>query len=470
MLTVKRIGKCRWEVPVDYRPGMRVPGLIFADEDILDKAMADKAVEQVANVATLPGIVKYAIAMPDIHWGYGFPVGGVAAFDLDEGVICPGGIGYDINCGVRLIATPISVQELRPRIGRLMDLIFKRVPSGVGSEGHIKLSQKESCAVLEQGARWAVEKGYGLAEDLERCEEKGCLKGASAENVSQRAFKRGAQELGTLGSGNHFLEIGVVEKVFGEGDIAELGLCEGQVTVMVHSGSRGLGHQVCTDYLEVMEDAVKQYGIRVPDKQLACVPFKSKEGQEYYSAMAAAANYAWANRQVLTHLIRECFREVFGKVCYEELRVVYDIAHNIAKIEEHVVDGKTIKVCVHRKGATRAFWTPRGAHPVLVPGDMGRTSWVLRGTKVAMEEAFGSCCHGAGRAASRASARKQVRGEAVKAQLLERGIEVRSASLAGLAEEAPEAYKDVDRVVEICAQAGLCQKVARIKPAGVLKG
>lgn len=464
------MGKCKWEIPTDFKPGMRVPGLIFADEYVLDKAMADKAIEQVANVAMLPGIVKYAIAMPDIHWGYGFPVGGVAAFDVEDGVICPGGIGYDINCGVRLIATPISGEELRPRISELMDVLFEKVPAGVGSEGHIKLSVKESCAVLEQGARWAVEKGYGVPADLDRCEERGCLKGASADSVSSKAFKRGAQELGTLGSGNHFLEVGVVERVFSNQAASELGLFEGQVTVMIHSGSRGLGHQVCTDYLEVMEDAVKEYGIRIPDKQLACVPFKSKEGQSYYSAMAAAANYAWANRQVLTHLVRECFKDVFPRVDYEELRLVYDIAHNIARIEEHVVDGKTLKLCVHRKGATRAFWSSKGAHPVLVPGDMGRSSWVLRGTRVAMEEAFGSCCHGAGRAASRASARKQVRGEAVKAQLLRQGIEVRSASLAGLAEEAPEAYKDVDRVVEICTQAGLCEKIARIKPAGVLKG
>ncbi|HHV78664.1 MAG TPA: RtcB family protein [Firmicutes bacterium] len=467
---LKRLGECKWELPLGFKSGMRVPGIVYADESVLEKALQDKALEQVANVATLPGIVKCSLAMPDIHWGYGFPVGGVAAFDLDEGVICPGGIGYDINCGVRLISTPLLAEEVRPRLPVLMDTLFRDIPSGVGSEGFIKLDKVESRSVLETGARWAIEKGYGFEEDLRRCEEGGCMDGACADAVSAKAIKRGSQELGTLGSGNHFLEVSVVEEVLDEETASAYGIWRGQVTVMVHTGSRGLGHQVCTDHIEIMVDAIERYGIFVPDRQLACVPVDSPEGKDYYAAMAAAANFAWANRQVLTHLVRQSLMKVFSNLTYNQLRVIYDIAHNIAKIEEHVLDSKPKKVCVHRKGATRAFWSGTGVpHPVLVPGDMGRRSWVLKGTQTAMKESFGSCCHGAGRTLSRAGARKQVRGEQVKTTLEQMGIEVRSHSLSGLAEEAPQVYKDVDQVVQICCDAGICQKVASLRPIGVLK-
>lgn len=475
-----KVDQFRWRIPETYKPGMKVPGLIYVSEDNLDVLREDQAPEQVANAAHLPGIVGASLAMPDIHWGYGFAIGGVGATRLDDGVISPGGVGFDINCGVRLLRTNLSEEDVRPRLNELVNQLFRDIPSGVGSTGVIRLEKGEIVEVLEKGAAWAVEKGYGRPRDLVMTEEQGCMKEAKAEKVSDRACKRGIPQIGTLGSGNHFLELQVIEEIFHTRAAEKLRLSEGMIVIMIHSGSRGLGHQVCTDYLKVMERAVGKYKISIPDRQLACAPFASQEGQDYFAAMAAAANYAWANRQVIMHRTRQTFEKVFRRSPEDlAMGLVYDVAHNIAKIEEHVVDGKNLRLCVHRKGATRAF--PPGhpdipreysdiGQPVLVPGDMGRNSYLLVGTERALHETFGSTCHGAGRLLSRTAAKKAVSGMAIQSELRDRGIIVKAASKGVLAEEAPEAYKDVNEVVQVCHEAGISLRVARMRPIGVIKG
>jgi tRNA-splicing ligase RtcB len=460
---------------------MRVPGLIYADENMLQQIREEQALEQVANVAFLPGIVGHSLAMPDIHWGYGFAIGGVAAMRMKDGVVSPGGVGFDINCGVRILRTNLTEAEVKPKIKELVNALFANVPSGVGSKGKIRLSGGEINEVLFKGSRWAVEKGYGRKADLETTEEKGEMPGADPSQVSQRAKERGIPQLGTLGSGNHFLEVAVVDQI-SEPDIAQgMGINQlGQVMLLIHCGSRGLGHQVADDYVKKMLDAMNQYGIDVPDRQLACSPVESRQGQAYLAAMRCAANYAWANRQCITHWVREAFCRILGK-CEEDagLELIYDVAHNIAKIEEHKIDGHRETLCVHRKGATRAF--PSGhpsvpqkyakiGQPVLIPGDMGRVSYVLVGTERAMEETFGSTCHGAGRVQSRAAAKRHLRGSEVLKDLEARGITVRAESLPGLAEEASEAYKDVTAVVNVAHRAGISRIVARTRPIGVIKG
>ena len=478
---LEKIDDYRWRIPRSYKAGMRVPGIIYADEAMAQQTRQEQALEQVANVALLPGIVDYSLAMPDIHWGYGFPIGGVAAMTMDDGVVSPGGVGFDINCGVRILRTNLTEEEVRPRIKGLLDSLYNNVPSGVGSKGRIKLKPGEINQVLVKGSRWAVEKGYGRPEDLDTTEDNGEMAGADPSRVSGRARERGTPQLGTLGSGNHFLEVAIVDKIY-EADIAGvMGIDRvGQVMLLIHCGSRGLGHQVADDYIKEMVRAMTKYDIQLPDRQLACSPVKSPEGQAYLGAMRCAANYAWANRQCITHWVRQSFCQVMGQ---DEkaagLELIYDVTHNIAKIEEHEVGGQRQKLCVHRKGATRAF--PAGhpdvppkysriGQPVLIPGDMGRVSYVLVGTEQAMKETFGSTCHGAGRAQSRAAAKKQLRGRDVLEALQARGITVRAGSLPGLAEEAPEAYKDVSAVVEITRGAGISKPVARTRPIGVIKG
>lgn len=479
MIPLKRIDNIRWEIP-KFDRRMRVPGRVYADDLLIQKMRQDKTLEQAANVAMLPGIYRYSIVMPDGHQGYGFPIGGVAAFDAKEGVISPGGVGYDINCGVRLVRTNLTEKEVRPKIKQIVDTLFKNVPSGVGSRGKIRLYWTQLDEVLVNGAKWAVDHGYGWKEDLERLEEGGRMEGANPRYVSERAKQRGAPQLGSLGSGNHFLEVQVVDKVFDEEVAKAYGLFEGQVVVMIHTGSRGLGHQVCSDYLKIMERAVRKYNVPWPDRELVSVPFESEEGQRYFSAMKAAANFAWANRQMITHWVRESFEEVFKQKAEDlGMHIVYDVAHNIAKLEEHEINGKKVKVVVHRKGATRAF--PPGheavpkiyrdvGQPVLIPGSMGTASYILAGTEGAMKEAFGSTCHGAGRVLSRHAATRQYRGDNVQRELLQRGIYIRAASKRVIAEEAPGAYKSVDNVVQTVAKAGIAKLVARMRPMGVAKG
>jgi tRNA-splicing ligase RtcB len=478
---LNKIDDYRWEIPKSYKPGMRVPGLVYADAAMLESIKEEQSLEQVANVAFLPGIVSRSMAMPDIHWGYGFPIGGVAAMRVSDGVISPGGVGYDINCGVRLLRTNLTENEVKPKIQELVNTLFHEVPSGLGSEGKIRVGEKEINEVLVDGAHWAVKRNFGLPEDLAATEETGRMKGADPEKVSARAKKRGAPQSGTLGSGNHFLEVQVVREIYDEVAAKTMGIERtGQVLLLIHTGSRGLGHQVCDDYLRIMEGAVTRYGIGLPDRQLACAPLESKEGKDYLAAMACAANYAWANRQCITHWARESFVKVFGKGREElGMRQIYDVAHNIAKIEEHVVDGRKITVCVHRKGATRAF--PAGhkdipvqykevGQPVLIPGDMGRCSYVAVGTERAMAETFGSTCHGAGRMQSRGAARRSLRGVDVADELRAKGIIVKTDSMDSLAEEASQAYKDVTQVVEVTHRAGISKKVAMASPIGVIKG
>ena len=478
---LKKKDDYRWEIPQSYKPGMLVPGLVYSSEAMLEEIRDEQALEQVVNVAFLPGIVGYSMAMPDIHWGYGFPIGGVAAMRAKDGVISPGGVGYDINCGVRLLTTNLSKEMVQPKIEDLVNRLYSDIPSGLGTSGRIRVDKKELDRVLLHGARWAVEKGYGWAEDLEVTEEGGAMKGADPDKVSSRAKDRGMPQIGTLGSGNHFLEVGAVDEIYDAAAAAAMGIERvGQVLLLIHSGSRGLGHQVCDDYLKVMEEAARRYGIKLPDRQLACAPFNSAEGQSYHAAMSAAANYAWANRQAMAHWARESFSQVFGRSPQDMgMRMVYDVAHNIAKVEQHIVDGQRLTVVVHRKGATRAF--PAGhpdvparyqkvGQPVLVPGDMGRYSFVAVGTEQAMKETFGSTCHGAGRLQSRAAARRSLKGHDVAQELARRGITVKAGSWSGLAEEFSSAYKDVAEVVEVAHRAGLCRKVARSRPLGVIKG
>jgi tRNA-splicing ligase RtcB len=474
-----KIDEYRWEIP--RRGGMLVPGLVYANEKLLGKIERERVAEQVSNVACLPGIVNYSMAMPDAHWGYGFPVGGVAATDVDAGgAISPGGIGFDISCGVRLLRSDLKQADVQPKFSELMDSLYRAAPSGVGVEGSLRLREKELRQVLEKGAKWAIQRGYGTNEDLETIEDHGTLAGADSELPSDRAVERGRNQLGTLGSGNHFLEVQIVDQIYEKGTAAVFGLFEGQVVVMIHTGSRGFGYQVCQDSLDRMQDAAARYHYHLPDRQLACAPVNSSEGRHYHASMYAAANFARANRQVLTHATREAFMRTLELSPRElGMRVVYDVSHNLGKIEEHVVGGKRRKLCVHRKGATRAF--PAGhpdipapyrevGQPVLLPGSMGTHSFVLVGTERALQETYGTTAHGAGRQMSRTQALKQVSGAELRRKLEQRGIAVRTASLKGLAEEAPEAYKDVSEVVEVCHAAGLARKVARMKPIGVVKG
>jgi tRNA-splicing ligase RtcB len=478
---IKQIDEVRWEIPTGYKPGMSVPARIYADVDMLNEMRRDMTLEQAANVAFLKGIYRYGITLPDGHQGYGFPIGGVAATDAETGVISPGGVGYDINCGVRILSTNLDKKDVELKLRSLVEALFRNVPSGLGSVGKIKLTFSQLDEVLERGAQWAVENGYGWEEDISRLEEGGCLAGAEARQVSSQAKQRGLPQLGSLGSGNHFLEVQRVDRIYDLDVARKFGInWEGQVTVMIHTGSRGLGHQVCSDYLRAMERAVHRYGIRLPDRELVNVPVNSPEGRAYFSAMACAANYGFANRQMITHWVRESFERVFGQDAEKlGLHLIYGLAHNIAKFEEHEVDGARKRVCVHRKGATRAF--PPGhegvpseyrevGQPVLIPGDMGTASYVLVGTQRAMEETFASTAHGAGRHMSRTAALKRFWGDEVRRRLEARGIVVRAAKIQVIAEECSEAYKSVDKVCEISHRAGIAKKVARLVPMGVAKG
>ncbi len=476
---LKRIDENRLEVPADYKPGMNTKGIIYVDK-ALEANLETEAIEQVANVATLPGIVGPSMAMPDIHTGYGFPIGGVAAFDIKEGVISPGGVGYDINCGVRLVRSNLKKNEVVPKLKELVTALYNEIPSGVGSKGRIRLNTEDESKLLLKGAKWAVENGFGETSDLQKTESGGCLEGADPSIISQKAYDRGKAQQGTLGSGNHFLEVQYVDEIYDEAAANALGIYEDQITVMIHSGSRGFGHQVCTDFLEVMSRASQKYGIELPDKELACAPFNSPEAQDYFASMKASANYAWANRQCLMHWTREVFMSMF-KASPRGLgmSLIYDVAHNIAKIEEHVINGKKRKLVVHRKGSTRAFAPNHPelpdiyknlGQPILIPGDMGRASFVLLGTQKAMAETFGSTCHGAGRVMSRHQAIKKAKGRAIWREMEDRGIIVRSAGRETLAEEMSEAYKDISDVIEIVHNAGISRKVARLRPLGVIKG
>ena len=462
--------------------GMRVPGRIYADDRLMDHILKEKAIDQVANVAHLPGIVRASLAMPDIHWGYGFPIGGVAATDpANGGVVSPGGVGYDINCGVRVVASNVSLGDVQERVPDLVKALFDDVPCGVGSRGAIgKLTKKELARVMSDGAGWAVAGGFGTDADLEHTEERGCISTADPATVSNRAVERGRDQVGTLGSGNHFMEIDVVDEVYDESAACAFGLASDTVAIQIHSGSRGLGYQICDDYLEVMQGAVGKYDITLPDRQLACAPVESNEGSRYLSAMACAANYAWANRQVMMALAKRAVARTLG-VSEEALglRLIYDVCHNIAKLERHAVDGEERVLCVHRKGATRAF--PAGhddvpasyrsvGQPVLVPGDMGTCSYVCVGTAAGMEETFGSACHGAGRVMSRRKAKRAAQGRSIARELSERGIVVMARGKGTLAEEMPEAYKDVADVVGVTERAGIAKRVARLRPLGVIKG
>lgn len=474
-----RLDENRLEVPVVYKEGMRTTGIIYLDR-VLEPALEPEAIEQTANIATMPGIVGASLAMPDIHTGYGFPIGGVAAFDIKEGIISPGGVGYDINCGVRLLRSNLKKEEIAPKIKGLIDALYNEIPSGVGLKGRIRLSPGDEKRLLLKGAEWAVEKGLGEASDLERIESGGCMEGADPSIISRKAYERGRAQQGTLGSGNHFVEIQYVDQIYDEGVANALGLFKDQMTVMIHTGSRGFGHQVCTDFIEIMGKASRKYGIHLPDKELACAPFSSPEGKDYFAAMQAAANYAWANRQCIMHWTKEVFMSVLS-ISPKELgmSLVYDVAHNIAKVEEHSVKGEKKRLVVHRKGATRAF--PPGhpelpaiyrslGQPVIIPGDMGRASFVLLGTQRAMNETFGSTCHGAGRVMSRHRAIKQAKGRAIWREMEDKGIVVRAAGRGTLEEEMPEAYKDVSNVVDVVHNAGLSLRVARLRPLGVIKG
>jgi tRNA-splicing ligase RtcB len=475
---LKKLDDYRWLIPRGTKPGMLTDALIYTDERLLPDLLKDLALEQAINVAMLPGIEGRSLAMPDIHQGYGFPIGGVAATDPHrDGVISPGGVGFDINCGVRLLTSSLTVEEVRPKLRDLVNQLFRDIPSGAGQSGNIRISYPDLDKVLVEGATWMAEHGYGRAEDLTHCEESGAIEGADPGGVSDHAKERGLPQVGTLGSGNHFLEVQYVERVFDPSRAEALGLYENEVVVLIHSGSRGLGHQVCTDYLREIGTAMRRYDIDLPDRQLACVPVKSPEGQAYLAAMRAAANFAWANRQGITHFTRQAFKRIFGE--QEELRVVYDVCHNIAKLERHQVEGHEREVMVHRKGATRAF--PPGhrdvpevyrhvGQPVLIPGSLGTASYVLVGTEGAMQETFGTTCHGAGRVMSRTAAKKSSYAQNARQRLEEQGIIVRAESRDGITEEIPEAYKDVDAVVDVVHNAGLARRVARLKPMGVIKG
>ncbi len=478
---LEQIDAYRWMIPRSYKECMNGDAVIFADERMIRSIVSDNSPEQAANVACLPGIVGRSMAMPDIHWGYGFPIGGVAAMDAEEGVISPGGIGFDINCGVRLLTTALRAEEVAPRIRELIDSLFHAVPAGVGSKGVADVAADQIDRILEEGAEWAVAEGYGWEEDLVRTEEGGRMENADASKVSSKAKQRGVPQVGSLGSGNHFLEVDRVERIFDPAAAKAFGLVEeGQVTVSIHCGSRGCGHQIATDYLQVMERAVHARGLRLPDRQLACAPVTSQEGQDYHAAMACGANYAWANRQMIMHWVRQSFEQVFGRSAEAMgMDLVYDVAHNIAKLEEHVYEGRRRKVYVHRKGATRAF--PAGhpevpavyrsvGQPVLIPGDMGAGSYVLVGTEQAMRESFGSTCHGAGRLMSREAAIRSYSVKTIVQEMEAKGIYLRGSTKDGIQEEAPGAYKDIDDVIRVVVGAGLSRPVAKLTPIGVMKG
>ncbi len=476
----RKINNYLWEIPKGFREDMRVPARLYASEALLEETMRDQSLDQLVNTATLPGVVKHALAMPDIHQGYGFPIGGVVATELPHGVISPGGVGYDINCGVRLLGTNTMYEEIEPHLDNLATALFYNCPSGVGKKGHLRLSQQELDELAVEGSRWALKKGYARREDVERTEEGGRLAGADPGKVSPRAKQRGMPQVGTLGAGNHFIEVDIIDEVYDREAADAMGLRYGGIAVQIHCGSRGFGHQVCDDYVKRLQPAVQKYGLRLPDRQLVCAPFDSPEGQAYFGAMACAANYAFANRQVLAHYVRLSFEQILaGEIDDWDVFQVYDIAHNIAKIETHEVDGKQKRVCVHRKGATRAFGPGfeglppeyrEIGQPVLVPGSMGTMSFVLVGTQDSMAQTFGSTCHGAGRTMSRAKAKQTVHGGRLKDQLQRDGILVRAGSLKGLAEEAPAAYKEVDNVVQVVHGAGIARKVARLRPLAVVKG
>ena len=478
---LEKIGDFKFIIPKSYKKGMLVDGLVYCDDTMIEDVKRDKAIEQVVNVSFLPGIVKYSFGMPDIHWGYGFCIGGVAATDPEKGgVISPGGVGYDINCGVRLLKTNLEFNDIKNNVSKIVNVLYNEIPSGVGSKGDIRVSVSEEKKILIQGAKWAVSKGYGVKEDLEYCEENGAIEGADPDMVSERAYQRGRQQSGTLGSGNHFVEVQVVKEIF-DIDIAQkLGLSLGQIMVMIHSGSRGLGYQVCDDSLRGMGRCVNKYGINIPDRQLACAPIKSKEGQEYIGAMRAAANYAWANRQVLMHLVRQSFEKVFRRGWQSMgMDLIYDVAHNIAKFEKHNVDDEIKILCVHRKGATRAFGPGNKelpnkyiniGQPVIIPGDMGTASYLLVGTKKAEEETFASTCHGAGRMMSRHEAIRKIDFDKLMSELGKKGIQVRAKGKRTIVEEAPSAYKDINNVVNVVHQSGLSKKVCKMSPVCVIKG
>ncbi len=479
-IKLERISEYEWRIPRGTKPCMRVDAIVFADEDLLEKMQSDLTLEQATNVACLPGIQLASYVMPDGHQGYGFAIGGVAGFDVEEGVISPGGVGYDINCGVRVLRTDLDEEDVRPRLKELVTTLFRNVPSGVGATGKLSLSISELNEVLDRGVEWAVEKGFGWEEDLEYIEERGSWKVADSSKVSHRAKQRGKNQLGTLGAGNHFLEIQVVDKIYDPEAAKVMGIThEGQVTIMIHTGSRGLGHQVASDYLMVMERAMRRYGIHPPDRELASLPFKSREAQDYFKAMAAAANFAWTNRHIIMHWVRESFKQVFHKSPEDlGIKLIYDVAHNIAKIEKHVIDGKKYHVVVHRKGATRAFPPEHPeipakyrsiGQPVLIPGSMGTASYILVGTRKGART-FYSAPHGAGRQASRGEAIRRYSPDRVVDELARKGIMLRAATRRVISEEAPQAYKNVDKVVMVAHRVGIGKLVVRMRPIGVVKG
>jgi tRNA-splicing ligase RtcB (3'-phosphate/5'-hydroxy nucleic acid ligase) len=461
---LEKIDNYRWLIPKTYKNGMQTDALVFASERLLEAIRKDQSLEQAANVAMLHGIVGKALAMPDIHQGYGFPIGGVAAMDEQRGVVSPGGVGFDINCGVRLLSSSLTVTDVKPRLRELIHQLFRDIPAGTGQNSRLNLSDSDLTAILEKGPRWAVDHDMGSEADLDHTEERGCIAGADAHAVSDRAKLRGRPQLGTLGSGNHFLEVQYVDEIFDAVTASRLNLAEGGVVLLIHTGSRGLGHQVCTDYVARLDDAMRRYGLTVPDRQLACAPIHSPEGQLYLKAMAAAANFAWTNRQCIAHLARGAFKRIFGE--NTTMPVIYDVAHNIAKLETHTVEGKQKRVLVHRKGATRAF----PGQPVFIPGSMGTASYFLLGQEGSMRETFGSACHGAGRVLSRSAAKKGATAKEIQKELESRGIIVQSLTREGLTEEKPEAYKDIEAVVDVVHNAGLAARVARLKPIGVIKG
>jgi len=476
----KKVGNMQYRIDADPSRGMKVPVTIYADESLMQKMMTDRTILQAINVSTIPGILGHAVVLPDGHEGYGFPVGGVAAMDAEEGMISPGGVGYDINCGVRLLRTNLAEKDVRPKLKEIVTDLFNSIPSGVGSKGAVKLNYSELDEVLVRGVNWAIEHGYGTTDDADVCEENGQIKNADPNKVSDTARKRGAPQLGSLGSGNHFLEVQKVEKIYDEEAARRMGIQEGNVTVLIHCGSRGFGHQICSDYLRVSEQALQKYDIRLPDRELACVPNSSEEGESYRKAMFAALNFAWSNRQMLTHWTRKSFERVFKQSESDlNMKLVYDVAHNIAKVERHKIDGKEKSVVVHRKGATRAFPANREeiplkyrdlGQPVLIPGSMGTGSWILLGQPNSMDLSFGSTAHGAGRMMSRSKARRDFTEDQVKKSLSDKGIFIKSLTRDGVVEETPEAYKDVDAVVNVSHELGIATKVAKLVPIGVIKG
>ena len=479
-LTPKKIGDMTYQIDVDSSKGMHVPVTIYADQKLVEKMVAGRTIQQAINVSTIPGIQKHSIVLPDGHEGYGFPVGGVAAMDAEEGMISPGGVGYDINCGVRLVKTNLSEDDVRPKLRDLVTDLFKSIPSGVGSKGSVRLSPSQLDEVLVKGVSWAINQGYGTNDDADVCEENGQIANANPNKVSERARKRGAPQLGSLGSGNHFLEIQKVAEIHDEEAAKRMGIEKDSVTILIHCGSRGFGHQVCSDYLRISEQAQKKYNIDLPDRELACVPNKSEEGESYREAMFAALNFAWSNRQMLTHWTRKSFERVFKQSESDlDMKLIYDVAHNIAKVEKHTIDGKLKSVVVHRKGATRAFPANRDeiplkyrdlGQPVLVPGSMGTGSWILLGKENSMDASFGSTAHGAGRMMSRTKARRNFTEDQVKKSLNDKGIFIKSLTRDGVVEETPEAYKDVDAVVNVSHELGIATKVAKLVPIGVIKG